>query len=127
MKYKPGKERKAWHERALQRGFKSEHEMLYTYYVVEGKSARQIAEMFGVSQFLIIYNMKRKGIPRRAQGGANFKGMPKNEDGFRHCLKCDKKFLTEDKKKNRICPRCNKLNRTYRFGPEACPVHCALP
>lgn len=30
------------------------------------------------------------------------------------CLKCDKFFDSEDKKINRVCTRCNKINN--RFG-----------
>lgn len=31
------------------------------------------------------------------------------------CLKCDKLFDSEDKKTNRVCIRCKKINN--RFGP----------
>ena len=39
------------------------------------------------------------------------KTSPHARPGERTCLKCDKKFESEDVICNRICPKCNRDNR----------------
>lgn len=35
----------------------------------------------------------------------------KVKKGTRVCLKCNKKFKSEDMLRNRICPECNQINK----------------
>ena len=89
-------------------------EQLTEWYLVEKIGKEEIQKRMKMSRYALDKHLAHYGmLQTRKAKSKNHSAVGKDKTT---CLKCDREFMSEDKRKFRLCPKCRYVNYREAFG-----------
>jgi len=61
------------------------------------------------------YHLNSKSNTRAVRNIREYHGMRVIKKGYKHCLRCDNVFISEDVKRQYMCPACRSQVKDYQL------------